>query len=79
VDAAEIRVRAERRLGETLTAQPKATGGELHLYQCGKQTFNRRLFWNTEGPQMADSRLTHRNKIKSSFQGVGVGVDDALQ
>jgi hypothetical protein len=56
VDAAEIRVRAERRLGETLTAQPKATGGELHLYQCGKQTFNRRLFWNTEGPQMADSR-----------------------
>ncbi len=37
-------------------------GGELHLYQCGKQTFNRRLFWNTEGPQMAGSRLMQRNK-----------------
>jgi hypothetical protein len=32
-----------------------------------------------EFPLLADSRLTHRNKIKSSFQGVGVGVDDALQ
>ncbi len=42
---------------------PERPGGELHLYQCGKQTFNRRLFWNTEGPQMADLRLSHCNIV----------------
>jgi hypothetical protein len=30
LDAAEIRIRAERRLGELLAEQPKATGGEQY-------------------------------------------------
>lgn len=38
VDAAEIRLRAERRLGEMLSQQPKATGGDAQRTRFGKGT-----------------------------------------